>query len=151
MPASACSLHSRIQRPVEFAASPRDRPGPCRRVRLAPWSKMYVPTDSFGGMSPEHVASNVLKKLHIHASVEVIGKLEASGAKCLEPGAHSTLTALLKRAPVTNADQYDPVRVVRSQAGKDIGPGKMLRRALGGSFSIHWLCKVLSLPHLHGL
>eukprot|EP00241_Pyramimonas_parkeae_P007649 CAMPEP_0114246886 /NCGR_PEP_ID=MMETSP0058-20121206/12717_1 /TAXON_ID=36894 /ORGANISM="Pyramimonas parkeae, CCMP726" /LENGTH=149 /DNA_ID=CAMNT_0001360133 /DNA_START=382 /DNA_END=831 /DNA_ORIENTATION=+ len=67
---------------------------------------MYVPTDSFGGMSPEHVASNVLKKLHIHASVEVIGKLEASGAKCLEPGAHSTLTALLKRAPVTNADHW---------------------------------------------
>ena len=36
---------------------------------------MYVPTDGFGGMSPEHVVSNVVKKVCIRASVEVVNKL----------------------------------------------------------------------------
>lgn len=34
--------------------------------------KMYVPTDSFGGMDAEHFVSNILKKLSINATVEVI-------------------------------------------------------------------------------
>jgi hypothetical protein len=38
-------------------------------------AKMHVPTDSFGGMDGEHFVANILKKLSIRASVEVIRKL----------------------------------------------------------------------------
>eukprot|EP00976_Prorocentrum_cordatum_P080257 1183904-Prorocentrum_minimum.AAC.1 len=35
-------------------------------------AKMYVPTDAFGGLNPEQVAANVLKKTCTMASMEVI-------------------------------------------------------------------------------
>ena len=58
---------------------PRQRwsAGPVARgLCMPPQAKMYVPTDGFGGMSPEHVVSNVVKKVCIHASVKVVTKLE---------------------------------------------------------------------------
>lgn len=43
-----------------------------RRWRPLTQAKMHVPTDSFGGMDAEHFVSNILKKLSINATVEVI-------------------------------------------------------------------------------
>jgi hypothetical protein len=43
-----------------------------RRCQPLTEAKMHVPTDSFGGMDAEHFVSNILKKLSINASVEVM-------------------------------------------------------------------------------
>mmetsp|Transcript_13420 Transcript_13420/g.28536 ORF Transcript_13420/g.28536 Transcript_13420/m.28536 type:complete len:205 (-) Transcript_13420:204-818(-) len=64
------SSHRNNTRPP--AAFRRVHSRPRQNTKQAAHAKMYVPTDAFGGLNPEQVAANVLKKTTTLASMEVI-------------------------------------------------------------------------------
>lgn len=71
---------------------------------------MYVPSDSFGGLSPEKKAANHLRSLFTFVAVKVIlAQLEGSGRGSLasyNQAAYEDLTKFLQEVPFKDGDEW---------------------------------------------
>lgn len=88
------------------AARRKSPPQPRLSMKQAAQAKMYVPTDSFGGLSPEKVAANVLKKVSTFASLEIIRIREEANAEEAETPAHEVLDAFMQKFPYKPSDDW---------------------------------------------
>jgi len=130
---SAAVLSQSSRTSVRGLRVPRQRwsAGPVARgLCVPPQAKMYVPTDGFGGMSPEHVVSNVVKKVCIHASVKVVTKLEEvqkiEPPQGGDPTMTDTLSIFLAEKPVGNTDDWLRDIMQRNERPLDMATTKLL-------------------------
>lgn len=79
---------------------------------------MYVPTDAFGGLNPEQVAANVLKKTCTLASMEVIRirEEEAEDDEAEEPS-FPLLNKFMEENPYRPADAWTDKLTSTSEEG----------------------------------
>uniref|UniRef100_A0A061QQA7 Chaperonin-like protein n=1 Tax=Tetraselmis sp. GSL018 TaxID=582737 RepID=A0A061QQA7_9CHLO len=72
--------------------------------------KMYVPSDSFGGVSPERKASELLRTLHTFIAARIVlAQLEGSGRGSLasyNTEFYATLKEHLEDVPMKNGDEW---------------------------------------------
>lgn len=74
------------------------------------FDKMYVPSDSFGGISPERKASQAMQTLFTFVAVKVVlAQLEGSGRGALasmNPRSYQTLQQMLIDKPMKDGDEW---------------------------------------------
>lgn len=112
-----CCSTALLTRPLRrrWLSAPGSSDGPdssrtsaCCRVLTT--SKMYVPSDSFGGISPERKASKALQTLFTFIAVKVVlAQLEGSGRGALasmNPRSFETLQQMLLEIPMKDGDAW---------------------------------------------
>eukprot|EP00208_Stichococcus_sp_RCC1054_P006320 CAMPEP_0206142904 /NCGR_PEP_ID=MMETSP1473-20131121/18599_1 /ASSEMBLY_ACC=CAM_ASM_001109 /TAXON_ID=1461547 /ORGANISM="Stichococcus sp, Strain RCC1054" /LENGTH=128 /DNA_ID=CAMNT_0053538073 /DNA_START=326 /DNA_END=708 /DNA_ORIENTATION=+ len=80
---------------------------------------MEVPSDSFGGVSPERKASQMMRTFFTFVAVKVVlAQLESSGRGALasmNPEAYKTLTEMLEAHPMKDGDEWIQMLLKRNE------------------------------------
>jgi len=104
----ACSTHSILSGERYRSPSTRRQFGG-RRNRCTTVAMVYVPSDSFGGLSPERKGAQVLNTFFTFVAVKIVlAQLEGSSAGrgttagAYNPGGHKVLVTFLQDYPLKN-------------------------------------------------